>query len=121
MKIYVYGEMSPLLMDGDWVVNGAWRVHKEGEEMWTDKKKTHRLYFLMDAPKGCDYNEIINKALETVGKVCLLVVFPGYILKHDGIRKTHRWTAIGPGGRIGDYQTDKEGYDAIKKEKDSSG
>lgn len=36
-----------------------------------------------------------------------------YALKHDTLRQSRRWTAIGPDGRIGDYDTRDEAVAAI--------
>lgn len=40
--------------------------------------------------------------------------FPNpWVLKYDELRKANRWTAIGPEGRIGDFETKQEALDAM--------
>ena len=37
-----------------------------------------------------------------------------WVLKYDELRASKRWTAIGPIGRVGDFETMTEALDAIR-------
>lgn len=46
--------------------------------------------------------------------------WPGYQVKYDGLRKSNRWTALGPEGRLGDVNTKKEVWDLVKEDYDKT-
>jgi len=46
-------------------------------------------------------------------KIHFTSVSEDYTIKFDGYRDNHRWTALGPEGRIGDFETADQAYRVI--------
>jgi hypothetical protein len=73
-KIYaVEGDLDHLvLLDGLWVVNGHYECKRDGADAVTcgsshsGTGRPVRAYFVMNAPRGTDYNDVIEKAREII-------------------------------------------------------